>query len=170
MRHFIAFLAAVFCLGLPIARAGESSRTLGFDRSVIQMEVTRKQFDYVQPWTKRVDQVTKVGTMVGPREILTTADYLSDLTLLRLQKGGRGKWYEGELVWIDYHANLAIVSSKDESFWKDMRPVKLAEVTPSSGAAQVGRWRNGNFELRPVDLNRMIVNSRGEGKESTKPR
>ena len=40
-------------------------------------------------------QVQKVGTVLGGHQILTTANDLFDRTLVRLQKGGRGRWWIG---------------------------------------------------------------------------
>src|SRR5689334_11716915 len=96
-------LTSIFVLFAAIVAtpAAQKSHADDMDNSVVQMEVSRRQYDFVQPWTRRVDQLQKVGTVVGPHEILTTAEYLSDVTLLRLQKGGRGKWYQGEIEWAD---------------------------------------------------------------------
>jgi hypothetical protein len=158
MNRVIAFIF-VFCATFNASAAAKSTADL--ENSVVQLEVTRKQYDFVQPWTRRVDQVQKVGTVVGSKEILTTAEFLNDLTLLRVQKGGRGKWFDAELQWIDYHANLAVVTCKDENFWKGLKPVRIAEVTPKTGQAQMGRWRTGAFDVKNVDINRLNV-SRGK--------
>src|SRR5438105_10198219 len=91
-------LTSIFVLFATIlaAPAAQKSKAPDMENSIVQMEVSRRQYDFVQPWTRRVDQMQKMGTVVGPHEILTTAEYLADVTLLRLQKGGRGKWYIGE--------------------------------------------------------------------------
>jgi hypothetical protein len=138
------------------ALAAEKSFEELWERSVVTIEVTRKQYDYLQPWSRRVDQIQKFGTVISDREILTTADHFPSHTLVRLQKG-RGRWFEGEVTWIDYHANLAIVSCKEDRFWEGTKKVDLAKVTPRRGTAQVVRWRNGILEFRNVDINRLTV-------------
>jgi hypothetical protein len=152
-------LVSIFILLFSIAPApaAQKSKAPDMENSVVQMEVSRRQYDFVQPWTRRVDQLQKVGTVVGPREILTTAEYLSDLTLLRLQKGGRGKWYQGEVEWADFHANLAIVTCKDENFWKGLKAVRIADTTPRDGEAQLARWRSGVMEVRNLEISRLQV-------------
>jgi hypothetical protein len=155
MIRFFSILALLFAFAP--ASAADKSHTPDMENSVVQMEVSRRQYDYVQPWTRRVDQMQKVGTIVGSREILTTAEYLSDVTLLRLQKGGRGKWFQGEVEWVDFHANLAIVTCKDENFWKGLKPVRIADTTPRNGEAQLARWRAGTMEIRNLDINRLHV-------------
>ena len=154
MNRFLLIL--VFLFAIAPAQAAEKKRP-DVDNSIVQIEASRRQYDYVQPWTRRVDQLQKVGTIVGSREILTTAEFLADLTLLRLQKGGRGKWYEGEVQWVDTHANLAIVTCKDDNFWKGLKPIRIADTTPRTGEAQLARWRAGVMEVRNLDISRLNV-------------
>jgi len=96
--------------------------------------------------------------VVGPREILTTADDLEDRTLVRLQKQGRGSWVTAEVTWIDYPANLAIVATADKRFWDGLKPVSLAEKIAKDGNIQIVRWRAGNLETRRAEFNRFSVN------------
>jgi hypothetical protein len=146
----------ILAVTLVSIRAADKSFEELWERSVVTIEVTRKQYDYLQPWSRRVDQLQKIGTIIGDREILTTADNFSSHTLVRLQKG-RGRWFEGQLSWIDYHANLAIVTCKEDRFWEGTKKVDLAKTTPRRGAAQVVRWRSGILEFRNVDINRLAV-------------
>ena len=154
MIRLIVFLA--IGLALVPARGAEKNFEELWERAVVTIEVTRKQFEYFQPWSRRVDQVQKIGTIISDREILTTADHFSNHTLVRLQKG-RGRWFEGEVSWVDYHANLAIVTCKEDRFWEGTKKVELAKLTPRRGDAQVVRWRNGILEFRNVDINRLVV-------------
>src|SRR5687767_15185311 len=88
-----------------------------WERAVVSVEVTGKQYDFQQPWSRRVSQVQKMGTLIQGREILTTADHLSNHTLIRLQKG-RGRWFQGRVNWVDYHANLATIVPNEDTFWE----------------------------------------------------
>jgi hypothetical protein len=128
-----------------------------WERSIVRLEVTRKQYDYYQPWSKRPAQVQKTGIIIGERQILTTADELFDRTLVRLQKGGRGQWSIGEVTWIDYHANLALVTTPETSFWRDLTAVTLGGAMPADGTLQILRWRAGNLESRRAEFTRFNV-------------
>jgi hypothetical protein len=66
--------------------------------SVVSLEVTRQLYDHLQPWTRQAQPVGKVGVVLAKRQILTTARDLEDLTLIRVQKGGRGQWWTGDLI------------------------------------------------------------------------
>lgn len=128
-----------------------------WEHSVVTLEVSRKQYDYYQPWTRRTSRVQKTGMYVGEHQILTTADELFDRTLVRLQKGGRGRWWLGEVSWIDYHANLALVTTSEEDFWRDLRPAALGGTVPEDGTLQILRWHEGNLENRRAEFTHFTV-------------
>lgn len=151
MKSILSFLFLI-----AIAAQALAAEDPSWERSLVSVEVTRKQYDYLQPWSRRVDQTQKIGTIIEGNEVLTTAESLGDHTLIRLQKG-RGRWHRAELAWIDYHANLAAIRCADPEFWKDTVPVELAETAPRRGTAQVLRWRNGILESRNVEINRLVL-------------
>src|SRR5215471_11816637 len=121
LRSFAAI--SLFLVAYSLAVAKDATRPpSAWERSVVTVEVARRQFDYYQPWVKRTRKTLKTGVVIGPSQILTTADELFDRTLVRLQKDGRGQWHIGEVSWIDYPANLAVVTSSDTNFWNDLKP------------------------------------------------
>src|SRR4051812_36979098 len=93
-----------------------------WERSIVTIEIARQNYDYYQPWNKRTKRLKRAGVVAAERQILSTADELFDRTLVRVQKNGRGRWWLGEVAWIDYHANLAIISVADDAFWNDLKP------------------------------------------------
>jgi hypothetical protein len=136
--------------------AGKKSARL-LEQSIVSVDVTRKQYDYLQPWSRRSQSVTKAGVVIGPREILTTADDFTDRTLVRIQKGGRGQWWIGEVKWVDYPANVAVITTDNEKFWAGLKPVALANSISKDGDIQILRWRGGNLENRKAEFNRFAV-------------
>lgn len=149
----IVLAAWLFWSAGAIPAANHSS----WEDSVVTIEANRKHYDYLQPWSVSTASAQKSGLVVAGRSILTTAESLNDLTLVRLQKKGRGQWYNGKLEWIDYHANLALITTEDNRFWTGLKPVRLASSVPLKHAAQIVRWRNGNLELRKAEINRMTL-------------
>jgi hypothetical protein len=152
----IRILLLTLALLAAAVRAEDTNFEELWARAVVTVEVTRKQYDFLQPWSRKVDQIQKMGTIIQGREILTTADHLSNHTLIRLQKG-RGRWFEGKVTWVDYHANLATIVPREEVFWEGTETVELAKLAPRRGVCQVVRWRNGILEIRNVDVNRLVV-------------
>ena len=152
-------LALFLCLE-PLSAFGRElgKKTAGdWDRSLVSIEINRKQYDYFQPWTRRVQTVVKAGLVIGPREILTTADALDDRTLVRVQKGGRGKWWNAEAKWVDYPANVAVVTTTDEKFWTGLKPATLADPIKKAEDVQIIRWRAGSLEVRKAEFSRFTV-------------
>jgi hypothetical protein len=134
----------------------EPDAPFAWERAVVLVEVTRKQYDYYLPWTRRTRRTLKSGLVIGERQILTTADQVFDRTLIRLQKGGRGKWSLGEVTWVDYHANLALVTTSEDGFWTDLKPARLGPM-PANSSLQILRWRENKLENRKAEFTQFSV-------------
>jgi len=148
----------LFALVFPLAFASTGNSANGWEKSVVRIEVASKAYDYYQPWNQRSEMAAKSGVVVGRREILTTADDLSDATLIRVQKGGRGAWAIASIAWVDYFANVAALTSDDEAFWEGLKPAKFATKPPGEGAPlQVLRWREGKLETRQAEFTQYSV-------------
>lgn len=160
MKYFFSVLllaVAAGCSSLPTEKQSASSAAQ-WEKSIVRIEVSRKTYDYYQPWNRRNDRSMKMGLVVGERQILTTCQDMSDYTLVRVQKDGRGKWTNASVVWVDYYANLAMLTVEDASFWTDLDPAKLAGKTPSQGAGlQILRWREGKLENRTAEFTQYAV-------------
>lgn len=151
-------LVALACVAAPApAKQGNGKFAESWGRSVVTMEVMRKQYDYLEPWNTRTRRLFKTGVVVGPKQILTTADEFFDRTLVRLQKDGRGTWWTGDVIWVDYPANLALVTCKEENFWTNLKPAALGGAIPADGTLQIVRWRGGNLEARKAEFTRYGV-------------
>lgn len=137
-----------------------------WEQSVVTIDATRKQYDYLQPWSKRLRGGQKSGLVLEGRRILTTADDLFDRTLIRVQRGGRGKWFLGGLDWIDYHANLAVITVQEEAFWNGLQAAQLSSPTRGSVDLQIVRWRQGRLETRRAEFSQFTAR---EGRLSYAP-
>ncbi|TAK96523.1 MAG: hypothetical protein EPO07_14420, partial [Verrucomicrobia bacterium] len=143
---------------LASAPAKDAARaTAAWESSVVKIEVTQKKFDYYQPWNQRTARTQKLGMVIGPKEILTPAEHLSEQTLVRVQKRGRGKWWIGKTVWVDYPANLAQVSVDGDDFWSDLQPVKFGGAIPEDGSLQMIRWKDGVLESAKATFVRYLL-------------
>jgi len=128
-----------------------------WEHSLITLEVTHNVYDFLQPWSLHTEEHRKSAVVVGPRQVLTTADHMANRTLVRAQKGGRGHWFNAEVLWIDYHANVALLTVGDAGFWQDLKPAALVDPVPTKGGVEVIRWRDGGLESRKGDVNRVTV-------------
>ena len=156
-----ALCILVFLLSMLIVHGQERNDRSSWEQSVVTLDVTRRNYDFQQPWITRMRNIQKNGIVIGDREILTTAEDLNDRTLVRIQKNGRGKWTNAQVKWIDYHADLAVVTSDDATVWQGLKVVELANPISPIEPMQIIRWRNGKMETRKAEFNQFIVS---EGK------
>src|SRR5260221_610041 len=158
-RCLILLLALSFFAGRLPTQAQEQKKSAPspWEHSIVTLEVSRKQYDYYQPWTKRTSRLQKTGVVIADGQILTTADEMFDRTLVRLQKNGRGRWWMGEVAWVDYHANLALVTTSETNFWRELLPAQLGGSMPADGTLQILRWREGHLENRRAEFMQFAV-------------
>src|SRR5689334_22848857 len=158
MRKILLFLLIIGATAFEV-RSGEPKRAASsaWEQSIVTLEVARKKYDYYQPWSKPTRQVQKIGTVLPGHQILTTANDMFDRTLVRLQKEGRGRWWIGEVTWIDYHANLALVTTSEAEFWSGLKPVALDKTAAQNDKLQILRWRDGSLENRSAEFSRYEV-------------
>jgi hypothetical protein len=152
-------LALLVCLLPPVAQAAPNDRRQAqlWQASVVSLEVTRQQYDLLQPWTRQAQPLGKVGVVIANRQILTTARDLENLTLVRVQKGGRGQWWTGQLIWADHFADVALITVPEPTFWDGLKPVALAPRLNPAANARIVRWNAGTFEMRKAEINRFDV-------------
>lgn len=158
MKLLHLIMCLVWTAMLPAFAADPPVAAPVWEKSVVKVEVSRNLYDYYQPWSRRNDRAAKFGLVVGERQILTTSQDLSDRTLVRLQKGGRGQWTNARVEWIDYHANLALLTTDEAAFWTALQPANLNGQPPAEGATlQIIRWREGKLENRSADFTQYAV-------------
>ena len=146
---FILAFLLIASLGLAQARAFTP------EAAVVEIEITKKTYDYRMPWVSRNEQTHKNGILIGQNQILTTADGFSGQYLCRITKGGESRQYTAQIKWIDFYANIAMLDVSEPIFWQDMEPVKLAKKIPQSGDLQIYRWRSGRIEERAAEIIRL---------------
>jgi len=152
----LSLLAAA--LAVPyLSSLGADNGQVAWQDSIVRFDVTRNDHNFRVPWDKRAQTVSKLGAVIDGNEVLTTAQGLANHTLVRLQKGGRGRWFDGEVKWVDYQANLAVVDVDDEAFWSGLVPVQFAGADQLRDNLQVVRWRSGNIERRAAEFSRFTV-------------
>lgn len=159
MKYLLpALLLSLLTACSSVPQRPQSASGAHWEKSIVRIEVSRKTYDYYQPWNRRNERLQKIGVVVGDRQILTTCQDMSDATLVRIQKDGRGKWTNASVLWVDYYANLAMLTVEEEAFWSDLTPVKFAGRVPTDGAGlQILRWREGKLENRTAEFTQFAV-------------
>ena len=167
-RFFLRIVSIVAVLGLAVSASPAVRAQLlappapAWDRSLVSVEVTYKVYDAFQPWNEPTRAIRKHGVVISaaPGEILTTAQYLPTHTLVRVQKGGRGRWYDARVKWWDAQSNVALIETDAPAFWEGLAPARFAPKVGTGPEFELLRWRDGNLETRRVEFGKFTV---GEG-------
>lgn len=121
------------------------------------MEVSGIQYDFRQPWSRQPRQSMKSGFVIRQGEILTTAQGLDNCIMVRLQRLGESRWWEARVKWLDYYANLAILTAVDDKFFVGLKPAQLSAKAPDKENLHIVRWKGANLESRRVEFNQYVV-------------
>ena len=142
------------------AAGGEiSSGAFAWDNAVLHLEVSSKEYSYIQPWARSERKVYKTGVVIADHQIITTAEGLNDQTVIRLQKEGGGFFSEGRIVWIDYQSNLAALTTDEKEFWTGLQAASLADPVPVNAPVRIQRWAEERLESRQGDIERVTVDN-----------
>jgi hypothetical protein len=158
---FVAALTMIAVSSLPAVakKHGDTDGPFSWENAIIHIEVTSKEYNYIQPWQVSESKVYKTGVVVDGHLIITTAEGLNDQTEIRLKKQGGGLFSFGQVAWIDYQANLAAITTDEKDFWTGLQPAKLADPVPITGQVRILRWRDDQLENRQGEIERMTVDS-----------
>ncbi len=104
-------------------------------RSVVRVNTTYQRWNPGQPWEKLDPrQRRSLGAVIGGSKVLTTAEMVADSNFIELETSDGLKLTPATVEAVDYEANLALLSTDDEEFTKDLIPLDLAEIAkPGDG-------------------------------------
>jgi hypothetical protein len=148
---------ALFVFAPLLSLRAKETDSFAWENAIIHIEVTSKIYNYVEPWARSERKLYKSGVLIDGQRIITTADGLNDQTLIRLKKQGGGLFSLGRVAWIDYQANLAVLTTDEKDFWTGLQPAKLIDPVPISGDVRILRWRDDQLENRQGEVERMEV-------------
>ena len=86
--------------------------------AVVEIEITKKTYDYRMPWVSRNEQTHKNGILIGQNQILTTADGFSGQYLCHITKGGESRQYTAQIKWDRFLCNIAMLDVSEPIFGK----------------------------------------------------
>lgn len=100
--------------------------------SVVRVNTTRQAWNPSQPWEKLKPRNRRsLGAIVGPGQVLTTAEMVADHTYIELESPDGKKLAPGRLLAVDYEANLALLGLEDPEadagFFDRLDPLELAD-------------------------------------------
>jgi S1-C subfamily serine protease len=137
-------------LALPAAAdtvADADDSAAQYEQSVVGLDVTYQEWDEDRPWAKMIPKHrTAAAVLLDGAHLLTTAQMVDQATLIRLVTFGRTRPVEPRVVRVDPDINLALLVIEDQEVLKSLKPVPLAESTPTAGVLRSVRWSGQQLE------------------------
>ncbi len=117
------------------AEQPEKSTEAPVSQSLVRVNSTSQSWNAAQPWEKNPpSQLRSLGAVVGPDQVLTTAEMVADATYLELELPDGSETTEAELIAVDYEANLALLTVKSPEKRAEFfeNTIKLELASPPS--------------------------------------
>ncbi|MBF0351376.1 MAG: hypothetical protein HQM11_10120 [SAR324 cluster bacterium] len=127
--QFLCLLWLGITLGQTTIHAEETQEVYSYDKHIVVLKVYFQEYDWLLPWNKKsVGARQGAAIVVGPHQLLTTAQMVNSRTLIQVRHPDKAKTWEGLLTRIDASINLALLDVADEEFWKNLEPVSWGEA------------------------------------------
>jgi hypothetical protein len=154
--RLVLLMLALAALGS--VRATSAAARQAWKRGVVGLEITWQTWDEARPWAKKNPATRHAsGVVVEGGRILTTAQMISDATLVKVETFGRTTDVTLGVVLADHAINLALLVPDNPAALSNLKPVRLARRTPSEGTLETIRWKEQQLESAVSRIHRFDV-------------
>jgi S1-C subfamily serine protease len=109
--------------------AENKGKVYAVEDSVIKIHTTSVTPDYLSPWQlSNPIQASGSGTVISGNRILTNAHVVANAKYIQAQKHNDPNKYIAKVSFISHYADLAILTVKDKSFFKDLNALEVGEL------------------------------------------
>ena len=100
--------------------------------SIVKVYVTIQQEDFLQPWQARSPSSGNgSGFIIKGKRIMTNAHVISDAKFIEVQREGDPNKYSATVAFVAHDCDIAVLTVKDENFFKDTHPMSFGNSLPS---------------------------------------
>jgi S1-C subfamily serine protease len=96
--------------------------------SIVKIFTVAKSPDFKRPWNSSIYRMSGSGSVISGNRILTNAHVVENHTFLEVRRYGETKRYEAKVLYVSHQADLAIITVKDKSFFKDITPLEFGKL------------------------------------------
>lgn len=108
-----------------------SSMAEDISNSVIKISTTLQSYNPSQPWEKTSPSKHRaLGAILAGNKVLTTAEMVADVNFIELETADGIHTFPGEVVAVDYEANLALIAPTTDKGKEVLAASKPLEVSP----------------------------------------
>ena len=158
MRAVVLAAAVSALLSPGAAQARPAAGRQAFESGIVGLTVSAQGWDQDRPWSRGAPQSRlALATVVEGPYLLTSAQMVSDATLIEAEKLGGSMRVPAKVLLVDPEIDLAILGVDAPGFFSDLKPVPLADGMPTDGAVQSVRWRLRQIEVSTSRVSRVEV-------------
>jgi len=101
--------------------------------ALVKIYTIHNRPDYYNPWSMHGPRrSTGSGCIVEGNKILTNAHVISDQTYIEVRKHGNPKRWRARLNNVSHHADLALLTVDDPTFFENTKPIELSDTLPET--------------------------------------
>lgn len=114
-----------------------------FEDSVVRLAVSKQTFDAAVPWQAgEVSQQLHLGVVLDGHRVLTTAFAVADATFIEMTHFGEPERWEMRPLFVDWEANLALLTAVRAEAFADLKPVTLGDDLKINEKVDIFRARD----------------------------
>ncbi|NPA28249.1 MAG: serine protease [Epsilonproteobacteria bacterium] len=115
--------------------------------AIIKIYSYSKEPNYKKPWLSTTSSSSGSGAVIGKDLILTNAHVVANNTFLEVQKYNSAKRYIAKVIAVSHELDLALITTEDKSFFKNIKPLKIGELPQTEDEISVLGYPMGGKTL-----------------------
>jgi len=115
--------------------------------AIVKIYSSSKEPNYKKPWVSTTSRSSGSGAVINNNLILTNAHVVANSTFLEVQKYNSAKRYIAKVVAVSHELDLALVTTEDENFFKDIKPLNIGTLPQSEDKVLVFGYPMGGKTL-----------------------
>lgn len=125
--------------------------------SLVRINSTQQSWNIWQPWEKSPPRKRRaLAALVGPQQVLTTAELVTDATYLEFESCDGTKFSPAKVIAADYEANLALLGPVSETegsaFFATLTPFDIATPPPIGSALSMVQIEENGVALETTGV------------------
>lgn len=100
-------------------------------RAIVKIYTSTKEPSFKKPWISNTRHLSGSGSVISNNLILTNAHVVANNTFLEVRRYDIAKRYIAKVVAVSHELDLALVTVKEKSFFKDIKPLPIGKLPQS---------------------------------------
>lgn len=121
-------------------------------QSVFKIKVTSQEPDFSAPWKyKKIRRSSGTGFYIGKNQIITNAHVVNYARYISIKRDGDSAYKEAYVSYIAHDCDLAIITTENEGFFKNIPALDLGKVPSLRSPVSVIGFPKGGKQLSVTD-------------------